>query len=64
MARNIAVYAGEGEIALDSIEDGSRRGIVVVARDEGPGIPDLERAMQDGFSTGMSLGWACRERDA
>jgi serine/threonine-protein kinase RsbT len=56
MARNIAVYAGEGEIALDSIEDGGRRGIMVVARDEGPGIADLERAMQDGFSTGMSLG--------
>ena len=56
MARNIAVYAGEGEIVLDRIQDGSKQGILVVARDEGPGIPDVERAMQDGFSTGQSLG--------
>ena len=56
MARNIAVYAGEGEIVLDAIQDGSKQGILVVARDEGPGIPDVERAMQDGFSTGQSLG--------
>jgi len=56
MARNIAVYAGEGEIVLDRIQDGNKQGILVVARDEGPGIPDVERAMQDGFSTGQSLG--------
>ncbi|MCA1718910.1 MAG: anti-sigma regulatory factor [Actinobacteria bacterium] len=56
MARNIAVYAGEGEIVLDAIQNDSKRGIMVIARDEGPGIPDLERAMQDGFSTGKSLG--------
>jgi serine/threonine-protein kinase RsbT len=33
-----------------------RKGIVVVASDDGPGIPDIEQAMQDGFSTGRSLG--------
>jgi serine/threonine-protein kinase RsbT len=38
------------------VRDGERPGIVVVARDEGPGIPDVEQAMQDGYSTGRSLG--------
>jgi serine/threonine-protein kinase RsbT len=56
IARNIVVYAVHGEISLSEADNGSRRGIVVVARDEGPGIPDLERAMRDGYSTGNSLG--------
>jgi serine/threonine-protein kinase RsbT len=38
------------------VEDRGRRGVCVVARDEGPGIPDIEKAMRDGFSTGGSLG--------
>ena len=37
-------------------ENLNRRGIMVVARDEGPGIPDIEKAMQDGYSTGGGLG--------
>jgi serine/threonine-protein kinase RsbT len=56
IARNIVLYAGNGEIALNTVGQGVKRGIVVVARDAGPGIPDVERAMQDGFSTGKSLG--------
>jgi serine/threonine-protein kinase RsbT len=56
IARNIVLYAGNGEIALNTVGQGVKRGIVVVARDTGPGIPDVERAMQDGFSTGKSLG--------
>lgn len=56
MARNIAVYAGSGEIVLDTVRDGGRSGIRVVARDEGPGIPDVEKALQDGYSTARSLG--------
>lgn len=56
MARNIAVYAGSGEILLDTIQDGDRSGIRIVARDEGPGIPDVEQALQDGYSTAKSLG--------
>lgn len=56
LARNIVLYAKEGEIILSLSEDGVRRGITVVARDEGPGIPDVERAMQEGYSTSRSLG--------
>ena len=57
VARNIRLYAGEGEVALNLVqEEGGRRGIEVVALDEGPGIADLERAMEDGFSSGGSFG--------
>lgn len=55
LARNIVQYAREGEIVLSMVEEG-RRGIQIVARDRGPGIPDLELAMRDGYSTGGSLG--------
>jgi serine/threonine-protein kinase RsbT len=56
VARNIISYAGQGEITLSTIEAAGRRGILVIARDQGPGIPDLEAAMRDGYSTGKSLG--------
>ncbi len=56
LARNVVTYAGGGEVVLELREIGARRGIHVIARDEGPGIPDLEAALQDGFSTGQSLG--------
>jgi serine/threonine-protein kinase RsbT len=56
VARNIVVYADRGEIVLSVVRNGSRRGVLVIARDHGPGIPDIERAMRDGFSTGKSLG--------
>ena len=56
VARNIVVYAKRGEIVLSLANQGSRRGIVVVARDDGPGIPDLAQAMQDGYSTSRGLG--------
>jgi serine/threonine-protein kinase RsbT len=56
IARNIVEYAGRGEIAFTLVENGPNRGIVVVARDEGPGIPNVAQAMEDGFSTSRSLG--------
>ena len=56
IARNIVVYAQRGEMDFAIVEEGDRRGISVVARDEGPGIADIEQAMRDGFSTGGSLG--------
>jgi serine/threonine-protein kinase RsbT len=56
LARNILQYASRGEIVLSTAEQNGRFGITVVARDEGPGIPDVERAMGDGFSTSGRLG--------
>jgi serine/threonine-protein kinase RsbT len=57
VARNITAYAVRGEVLLELIRDGrGRRGIRVIARDKGPGIADLERAMTDGYTTGGGLG--------
>jgi serine/threonine-protein kinase RsbT len=56
LARNILQYAGRGEIMLRSIQEENRTGVMVVARDNGPGISDLERALQDAFSTSGGLG--------
>ena len=56
IARNITTYAGEGEVALRVLNDSGRSGIEVVATDDGPGIDDVELAMQDGFTTGSGLG--------
>ena len=56
LARNILEYAQMGEIRLHSLDKGGRSGIAIVAHDEGPGIPDMARALQDGYSTGKGLG--------
>ena len=56
VARNIVQYARTGEIILGVVQDGNKRGLRVEARDDGPGIPNIELAMQDGYSTGGGLG--------
>ena len=56
LARNILLYAKHGEIRIAPLEHGERRGLLVVAHDNGPGIADVERAMEDGFSTSGRLG--------
>lgn len=56
VARNITAYAGSGEIVVRQIEQRGRSGVQVVARDEGPGIEDIDRALQDGYTTGGGLG--------
>jgi serine/threonine-protein kinase RsbT len=56
IARNITTYAGEGEVALRVRTEGARAGIEVVATDDGPGIANVELAMQDGYTTGNGLG--------
>ncbi len=56
LARNIVRYARQGEIVLRPIQDGAGAGIVIIARDEGPGILDVNRAMQQGYSTSGGLG--------
>jgi serine/threonine-protein kinase RsbT len=58
IARNIVMFADRGEIVVSLVGESSREGVTVVARDSGPGIPDLERALEDGYSGygGMGLG--------
>jgi serine/threonine-protein kinase RsbT len=57
VARNITTYATRGEVTLRIVRDGDgRSGIEVIAADNGPGIEDIERALQDGFTTGGGLG--------
>jgi len=57
LARNIVVHAGDGEILIAAQTEAHGRGVVVTAIDAGPGIADLDQAMQDGFSTTGSLGF-------
>ena len=58
IARNIVMFAARGEVVVSLVGENSRQGVTVVARDAGPGIPDLERALKDGYSGygGMGLG--------
>lgn len=56
LARNIVLYARAGEIVLKVLESGGRRGIRIVAVDDGPGIVDVGRALQLGYSTSGGLG--------
>jgi serine/threonine-protein kinase RsbT len=56
LARNIVEYARNGKIRLTVVGDTNRKGIRVEAHDHGPGIPDIELAMRDGYSTGGGMG--------
>ena len=57
VARNITTYAKRGEVLLSVIrDDAGRRGVQVVARDDGPGIENVELALQDGYTSGNGLG--------
>lgn len=55
MARNIVRFAGSGEVSVRLL-DKPRRGVRVIVRDTGPGIPDVNQALQDGYSTDEGLG--------
>jgi serine/threonine-protein kinase RsbT len=57
VARNITTYAVRGEVLLSVVrDDNGREGIQVIARDEGPGIENVELALQDGYTSGTGLG--------
>ena len=56
IARNVLMYAREGEIVMSIAGNGSASGVVIVARDHGPGIRDIEQALQDGYSTSGGFG--------
>lgn len=56
LSTNIIKYAGKGDIVIKSIRQRNRSGIEIIAYDEGPGIPDIDEAMKDHFTTGEGLG--------
>jgi serine/threonine-protein kinase RsbT len=56
LARNTLDYGGGGTVKLEVLQDGIRPGLQLTFEDKGPGIPDLELALKDGFTTGNGLG--------
>jgi serine/threonine-protein kinase RsbT len=56
LARNALIYGGGGTMQWELLSDGSRSGLRLVFADEGPGIPNLELAMSDGWTSGSGLG--------
>ena len=56
LSRNIYLYAGTGRVVIKKVSESAKKGMEIRAEDKGPGIPDVELAMQDGYSTNKSLG--------
>lgn len=56
LGRNALKYGGGGELRMERLTAGARTGLRLTFRDEGPGIPDVEQALRDGFTTGAGLG--------
>ena len=56
IARNITVHAGEGEITVAGLSEDGRHGLIVTARDEGPGIADVPAVLRDDYSSELGLG--------
>jgi serine/threonine-protein kinase RsbT len=56
IARNTVEYGGGGTLQIEELRDGLRHGMRLVFEDQGPGIPDIDRAMTDGYTTGTGMG--------
>lgn len=56
LARNMLVYGGGGEVTLEVLQEGVRQGLRAHFVDAGPGIPDINLALRDGFTTGNGMG--------
>jgi serine/threonine-protein kinase RsbT len=56
LARNTLVHGKGGDMRLELLNDGARRGVRVTFSDQGPGITDMALAMKDGYSSGGGLG--------
>ncbi len=56
LARNTLIYGGGGRAEVQQVTNGRRNGIKLVFADEGPGIPDVDRALTEGYTTGGGLG--------
>ncbi|MBF4494190.1 anti-sigma regulatory factor [Flavobacterium sp. JLP] len=56
LVRNLLKYGGGGKVIIEAVSNGRDNGVRVTFIDNGPGIPDIDLAMKDGYSTGKSLG--------
>ncbi len=56
LARNIYLYAGQGKVTIEKTSEGGREGLIIIAEDKGPGILDIRRVMEDGYTTSGGLG--------
>jgi serine/threonine-protein kinase RsbT len=56
LARNTLQYGGGGSVIIEGVEETARRGLRLTFLDTGPGIPDIQLAMKDGYTTGTGLG--------
>src|SRR5215213_6674637 len=56
LARNTVDYGGGGTVRLEALQEGARKGLRLTFEDEGPGIPDIQRALTDGYTTGNGMG--------
>lgn len=56
LARNVLDYGGGGTVRLEALENGHRKGLRLTFEDQGPGIPDIDKALTDGYTTGKGLG--------
>lgn len=56
LARNLLIYGGGGEVRIEILQEGMRRGVRVTFEDQGPGIPDIELALKDGYTSGKGMG--------
>lgn len=56
LARNTLEYGGGGTVRLEALQEGPRRGLRLTFEDQGPGIPDIEKALTDGYTSGKGMG--------
>jgi serine/threonine-protein kinase RsbT len=56
LARNTLNYGGGGRVKLETLRQGEGQGLQLIFEDRGPGIPNIEMALKDGFTTGSGLG--------
>lgn len=56
LARNMVDYGRGGVVTIEALEAGSRKGLRLTFKDEGPGIPNIQDALRDGFTTGSGMG--------
>jgi serine/threonine-protein kinase RsbT len=56
LARNLLIYGGGGEVVVEVVQNGSRNGLQIFFADTGPGIPDIDLALKDGYTSGSGMG--------